>query len=126
MVIAMKHGRFIERLFLLLISIGAVYFVAYTVYSDLRATKQRTLYYQLQILRMGVNIYQLVNHRNPLSIEDLFTRTYQLPGNPSQRHFVEGIAAEANGRILDPFNNSFFYDPMTGWIRSTTSGYEFW
>lgn len=126
MVNSMKRGLLIERIFLLLMSIGAVYFVAYTAYSDFKATKQRTLYYQLQILRMGANIYQLVNHKNPASFEDLVAKTYQLPGDAVQKHFVEGIAADANGRIFDPFGNPYFYDPITGWVRSTSSGYEFW
>lgn len=126
MVRGMKRNHLAERIFLFIVAIGAVYFVAYTTYSDFRATKQRTLYYQLQILRMGVNIHQLVEHRNPTALEDLVTRTYQLPGDSVQRRFVEGFAADANGQIFDPFGNPYFYDRITGWVRSIASGYEFW
>lgn len=113
-------------MFLFIVAIGAVYFVAYTTYSDFKATKQRTLYYQLQILRMGINIYQLVEHRDPTALEDLVKKSYQLPGDLAQKRFVEVVAADANGQIFDPFGNPYFYDPITGWVRSTSSGYEFW
>lgn len=122
----MRYGRTIERVFLLVVAVGAVYFVAYTVYSDFRATKEVTLFYQLQILRMGVNIYQLVDHRNPANLGDMVTKTYQLPGDVSEKRFVEGIAADSDGRIFDPFGNPYSYDPISGWVRSVTSGYEFW
>jgi hypothetical protein len=122
----MRHGRYVEKVILLLLAVGAVYFVAFTVYSDFKSTKERTLYYQLQILRMGVNIFQLVNHRNPRSLGDLLTRTYELPSDASDRHFVNGVILDPSGRVFDPFGNPYFYDPITGWVRSVSSGYEFW
>ena len=121
-----KFASSIEGMALLVISVGAVYFVAYTVYSDFKATKQRTLFYQLQILRMGVNIYQLLNHRNPGNLDELVTKTFRLPGDLNERRFVDGIAVDPDGRVFDPFGNPFFYDPLSGWVRSTTNNYEFW
>ena len=122
----MKYRRLIERFALLLMSLGAVYFVAYTAYSDLRSTRQRALFYQLQILRMGVNIYQLVDHSNPLTLKDLATKTYRLPGDVEQKRYIEGLLVDDKGRIFDPFGSPYFYDPLTAWVRSTTVGYEFW
>ncbi len=122
----MKYRRFVERALLLVVSLGSVYFVAFTAYSDFKSTRQRALFYQLQILRMGVNIHQLVLHNNPANLLEVVTKTYRLRDEPVDRKFVEGIAIDTHGRIFDPFGNPYFYDPVTGWVRSTTSGYEFW
>lgn len=122
----MRLRRGMERAILFVVSFSAICFVTFSVYSDHKVYRQRTLFYQLQILRMGVNIYQLMHYENPKTLKDLLEMTYSFPGDRTERRYVEGITTDGEKNLIDPFGNLYQYDKLTGWVRSTTAGYEFW
>ena len=122
----MNQKHIFERVILLIISIGALCFVGVTVYPQFKTTKQRMLFYQLQTLRMGVNIYQFVNHKNPESLQEIIVKNYKMPNEPVERPFIAGFVADSVGHVFDPFGNPYKYDSKTGWVKSVTRGCELW
>lgn len=89
-------------------------------------SQQKSLLYQLQILRNALNLYKLVNHTNPTSLTELATGSFEFPGEGVTRPYVLNAPIDKNGQVVDPFGSMYTYDAETGWIRSGTSGYEFW
>ncbi len=116
----------IEKITITIVSIIAMCLVTLSVYSDYKVYRQKSLFYELQILRMGVNIYRLLNYRNPSEISELTNMGYKFPGESTDRYFVEGVRKNDKGQLVDPFGNVYSYDRLAGWVRSSTRGYEFW
>ena len=99
---------------------------ASNVYFQDKFGKQRMLFYQLQILRNSINLYKIINHSSPKTLEDLATGVYKFPGEELTKRYIENAPIDKAGQVVDPFNSPYYYDGQTGWIRSSTSGYEFW
>lgn len=116
---------FEKALVLLLIAVVGVLVIS-NVYYQSKSGKQRTLFYQLQILRSSINLYKLVNLRNPESLDALAVEIYKFPGEGLTRRYIENAPIDKNGNVVDPFGKQYYYNKGTGWIRSASSGYEFW
>lgn len=90
------------------------------------SAKQHALHYQLQLLRTAELLYASVNREMPENLEQIAKGTFRLPGDDNTRRYLEHPPMIAGGKLTDPFGNPFTYDPKTGWIKSSTKGYEFW
>ena len=112
---------------LVLVLVGVVAsLVGSNLYYQYKSGKQKMMFYQLQILRNSINLYKLVNSQNPKNVEELATGVYKFPGEELTRRYIENAPIDKNGYVVDPFGNKYYYDGNRGWIRSSTSGYEWW
>lgn len=87
---------------------------------------QKLLFYQLQALRTSVNLFKAMTKRNPASLAELANSEYSFEGENISRPYLELQPINKKGEIVDPFGRPYTYDSGTGWVRSRTSGYEFW
>lgn len=112
----------------LIIALVAVvgFLVASNSYYQNKSGKQRTMFYQLQILRSSINLYKFINGTNPENLELLATGHYKFPGDDLSRRYIDSAPINKEGNVVDPFGEPYYYDKATGWIRSASSGYEFW
>jgi hypothetical protein len=40
--------------------------------------------------------------------------------------YIEGMAVDNESNLLDTFGAPYRYESKTGWVRSSTKGYESW
>ncbi len=89
--------------------------------------RQKVMFYELQLLRTSVRLFKAIEHRDPETLRELANGNYRFPDEPEQRRFLEYVpAVNEQGQICDPFGTPYNYAQSTGWVRSATSGYEFW
>ena len=91
-----------------------------------RQARQQALHEELKLLRTGEILYASINGRIPENLEDLTDEGFCLPGDEADRRFVERPPRIAEGMFVDPFGNPYRFEQASGWIKSTTPGYEFW
>lgn len=87
--------------------------------------KGRMLTTELSSLRTSVTLYTVVNRKPPHSIAALLDETYEARDG-SRRVFAEYAHRDGSGSIIDPFGMPYAYDPESGWISSSTAGYQTW
>ncbi|HPQ81785.1 MAG TPA: hypothetical protein PLZ86_08715 [bacterium] len=104
----------------------AIALVGTTYAFQKHSAKQHALHYQLQLLRTAELLYLAVNSKLPERLEDVAQGSFRLPGDETTRRYLEHPPMMVGGKLTDPFGNTFTYDPTTGWIKSSTPGYEFW
>ena len=115
-----------EIIVLAVILVLTITLVGSTYSSQQKFEKQKNLHHQLQLLRTAVLLYKSVNKTNPIEIAQITEGTFTLPEETLTRHYVEHAPKLSNGKLTDPFGNPYAYDPETGWIKSSTPGYDFW
>jgi type II secretory pathway pseudopilin PulG len=90
---------------------------------------------ELQNIRRSIALYKVLNQRTPQSLQELMEKELMLPARigtePGESSFYKqkyllAHALDAQGNILDPFENPYVYDPASGTVRATTKGYESW
>jgi hypothetical protein len=96
------------------------------LHMERRVAFQNAMRYQLQAVRISINLFKAIEKRNPSDIKELAMAHFRFPGESEQRRFLEGITVSPNGLALDPFGNPYIYDPVSGWVRSSTRGYLDW
>lgn len=89
-----------------------------------KVQKGRLLIQELSTLRSGISLYNAVNNKMPGSLNELVDSTYTV--NATERPYVEFQHKNSEGKLIDPFGSSFNYEPKTGWVSSSTEGYEAW
>lgn len=90
----------------------------------MKINKSRVLVQELASLRSSLILYKLINRENPPSLQSLASGEYQ--AGDVKRPFVESVPVARGGEMIDPFGNPYRYDPGTGWIWSTSPGFEAW
>ncbi len=111
-------------LVIVFVSIFAFLFNGYIL--ERRVFKERALLYELSLLRQGVDLYLIMEKRKPSSLLELAVTTYAIPGEKVNQRFVERVNINDKGQIIDPYGNPYVYDPVYGWISSSTAGYKNW
>jgi hypothetical protein len=116
--------------------VGFFIFIAFDRYvSTIKPVQETALMIELSNLRKAVNFYAMLNSRLPPSLKELLNKKaavaksdiegkdykIQIVGN-----YVESMTTDLGGHPLDPFGNRYNYDPKTGKVWSSTSGYEKW
>lgn len=89
-----------------------------------KVRKSEMLTNELSMFRSAVMLYKMTNKKNPESLEELGTATYDM--DSVKRVYLDRIPRGADGRIADPFGSAYAYDPKSGWVNSTTQGFEKW
>jgi hypothetical protein len=120
------NRKWFEQALIAVLIVVVGFLAASNVYYQNRASKQRVLFYQLQILRSSINLYKFINSVSPANLEVLATGYYKFPGENLTKRYIENAPIDKDGTVVDPFGKIYLYDSSTGWIRSATEGYEFW
>lgn len=115
-----------EHIVVIAVVLVVAFLVSANIYYQRLDTKQKAMFYQLQIIRNGINLYKVVERENPKSLMALSEAIYSFPGDRETRKFLTNVPFGPNGEMIDPFGVPYIYDVNTGWIRSGTSGYEMW
>lgn len=89
-----------------------------------RVVKGNLLVSELANLRGAILLYQKLHRANPPGLEVLVLGTYEI--GETKQPYLERLPADPGGKLRDPFGGAYRYDPETGWVSSTTSGYERW
>ena len=79
--------------------------------------KEIALQNELANLRLSVELYKAFNGGYP---EDL-NQVYEIPD-----YFVTIDRLDKEGNLLDPFGKRYYYNPITGRLRSQTEKYKKW
>ena len=117
---------FYERCVLVAIALLTMAIMAVSIYYERQLSNQKAMFYQLQAIRTSVNLFKAINKTNVKDLATLTQEEYTFPNEDMPRRYLTGATVDPSGKILDPFGNAYSYDIITGWVRSTTDGYEFW
>ncbi|MBN1282450.1 MAG: hypothetical protein JXA24_01585 [Proteobacteria bacterium] len=86
--------------------------------------KGRVLASELSAIRSSVLAYIAVRGATPDALADLFRSGYETGGE--QRPFLHPQGMLEDGGLVDPFGNPYLYRRESGWVFSSTPGYERW
>ena len=101
--------------------------VAFGIYNKRdNLNKGKILISELENIRSAVRMYKTMNKANPPSLEALAKLNYSFePGQPGKPYLSSGMF-NSKGEALDPFGHPYKYDTKTGWVVSTSKGFEKW
>jgi competence protein ComGC len=98
--------------------------------------QESALKFGLANIRLSIRLFNMLNHRNPNSLNELIEKNVLLPARAGNgpftgpiffdQKYLSGQALDAQGRLLDPFGNGYSYDAVRGEVRASTKGYEIW
>jgi Tfp pilus assembly protein PilE len=100
-----------------------------------RAAQESAVKAELANIRSSIELFRILNKRNPASLGELIEKKVMLPGRIGgdeysksfyDQQYLMAYALDQKGNILDAFGNPFLYDPVRGEVRTTTRGYENW
>ena len=96
--------------------------------TSVRLVREVALRSELGHIRTAVIIYITVNRRYPVSLRDMVREGYTLPTGSGliKYKYIEGMAVDKDGNLLDTFGAPFTYESETGWVKSSSEGYESW
>ena len=80
-------------------------------------------------IRMAVRVYKMVNNRYPDDLLQLVNKRYLIEVRKDTiftQEYLRSLAVDGEGYPLDPYDNRYRYDPVSGYVASTTEGYENW
>ncbi|MFA5811765.1 MAG: hypothetical protein WC956_05485 [bacterium] len=89
-----------------------------------KVEKTSLLLSELGMLRSSLMTYRLVNHRNAQDLFQLANEKYEADG--AEKPYIERLPMNDKGAVVDPFGNPYAYDPNSGWVSSSTPGFERW
>jgi len=99
------------------------------------AAQEVALKSALSNIRTSIQLFKMLNNRNPDSLHELIEKNVMLPaktgsdpytGSIVDQKYLMLIATDSKGNIIDAFGNPFIYDTYRGEVRATTKGYETW
>ncbi|MEK6726146.1 MAG: hypothetical protein AABY54_06320 [Deltaproteobacteria bacterium] len=96
--------------------------------SSVRLTREAALRIELSNIRTSIILYVTLNRRHPDSLRDMVRDGYTLPTGSGliKYKYIEGMAVDKDGNLLDTFGAPFTYESRTGWVKSSSKGYESW
>jgi type II secretory pathway pseudopilin PulG len=112
---------------------GVVIVHYYRVFQEARETAVKA---ELVNIRMSINLFKMLNGRNPQSIKEMIEKRVIYPARVGPDKYSSPIflkesylieyATDKEGSLIDAFGHPFVYDAIKGEVRSTTQGYESW
>jgi len=120
------HRKWWENVLFVAVFVGMFAFVVNSYVLEQKAYKQRALYYQLMLMRQGINLFNVTEKRLPDSLTELAVSSFKMPDSNVNHRYIERLPVSPDGSLLDPFGNPYKYDKKLGWVMSVTPGYEFW
>jgi len=101
--------------------------VAFGIYGKRdNLNKSKLLISELENVRSAVQMYKTMNKANPPSLTSLTKLNYSFEPGQAGRPYLNSNAVNSKGDMVDPFGNPYKYDNKTGWVVSTTKGFEKW
>ena len=96
--------------------------------TSVRLVREVALRSELGNIRTAVILYITLNRRYPASLRDMVREGYTLPTGSGliKYKYIEGMAVDKDGNLLDTFGAPFTYESETGWVKSSSKGYESW
>lgn len=96
--------------------------------SSVRLAREAALRIELSNIRTSIILYVTLNRRYPESLSVMVREGYTLPAGSGliKYKYIEGMAVDKDGNLLDTFGTPFTYESKTGWVKSSTKGYESW
>ena len=96
--------------------------------TSVRLVREVALRSELGNIRTAIILYITLNRRYPASLRDMVREGYTLPTGSGliKYKYIEGMAVDNDGNLLDTFGAPFTYASETGWVKSSTKGYESW
>lgn len=96
--------------------------------TSVRVVREVALRSELGNIRTAIVLYITLIRRSPESLRDLVREDCTLPTGSGliKYKYIERMAVDKDGNLIDPFGNPFSYERKTGWVKSSTKGYESW
>ena len=96
--------------------------------TSVRLVREVALRSELGNIRTAIILYITLNRRYPESLRDMVREGYTLPTGSGliKYKYIERMAVDKDGNLLDTFGNPFSYERKTGWVKSSTKGYGSW
>lgn len=116
----------LESVLLLLVFVAILAFMINSYVLEQKVYKEKSLHYELQLIRQGINTFSLVEQRKPNTLVELAVTPCKFPGKTTGKPFVGRLIINDRGEVIDPFGHPYSYDARKGWIASTTKGYTEW
>lgn len=122
-----KRGA-LEAVILIVVFAATFVFLLDGFMLEKSVARQKQLAGELRMLRNGVALYTVLEHKKPDNLVELCRSKYVFPGDSTRQGFVDLTTIRANekGEILDPFGNSYSYDKERLWVASSTQKYSSW
>lgn len=79
---------------------------------------------ELSAMRGAIASYRMLKKANPTSLGELAAASH--PVGEGDMPFIDRLPGGEADAATDPFGHPYAYDPQTGWVASTTPGYERW
>lgn len=92
------------------------------IYKAGKAEKERAMIYQLNQLRSAVQIFEMSQKSKPADLSAAMAISVGGKAVPIEWN----MSKDSKGTPLDPFGRPYQYDKKSGWVSSTSQGYENW
>lgn len=122
-------GRTVFETLLITSLVGIILVIAVSNFlSSVRLTREAALRIELSNIRTAITLYITLNRRYPASLKDMVREGYTMPTGSGliKYKYIEGMTVDKDGNLLDTFGTPFTYESRTGWVKSSTKGYESW
>ena len=121
-----KRAKYEWLVMVLVIAVASA--IGMGVYNKRAAVEKADLLQnQLSQLRTAVTVYKTLNRANPPALSNLVNETLNFADPAAQpQPYVTNMNVDNGGNIVDPFGHEYHYDAVTGWVASTTEGYQNW
>ncbi|MEW6410513.1 MAG: type II secretion system protein GspG [Nitrospirota bacterium] len=127
-------GRTVVESLIVLSLIGILIWVFMGRYERVAtATKEEALKMELYNIRLSIKLFRLMNKRYPTDITELTKGRFSIIGTTMgtaggiyDEQYLKDQKIDEEGNPLDPFGNTYKYNPEIGKIHSQTPGYEAW
>jgi len=124
-----QTGRTTFETLLITSIVGVLLVIAVSNFlSSVRLTREAALRIELSNIRTSIILYVTLNRRYPASLMDMVREGYTLPTGSGliKYKYIEGMAVDKGGNLLDTFGAPFTYESKRGCVKSSTKGYESW
>ena len=112
---------------LVVMALMAVLVTVFLFRMEIRINSMKVMREQLLSLRTSVRLFRAIEGRNPESMFELLDGEYSFPGEERRRFFVDRLFVDGGGVVaLDPFGSPYTLAPNSGWVRSSSPGFEYW
>lgn len=91
-----------------------------SIHFSRKSEKEQAMIFELRQLRSAVEIYVKIHREKPPDLPTALDAEYPFQ-TPKW-----SMGRNAAGMPLGPFGNLYRYNSQSGWVSSTTKGYEQW
>jgi len=121
----MKAKRSLWEIIVVAVVVALTVIMGAAIYARrVDALKSRLLMHELAMLRSSAMLYIIINHERAESLGDLKSGRFEAGG--VVHGYVDSLPGSGDGEAIDPFGNPYRYDSKSGWVSSTTEGFEHW